>query len=158
MSTRMRLSIHIERQFREYIKPQWLSQVVEKTLHVCEILEEAELSLCITNDSSICELNRIYRGIDEPTDVLAFALTEQIDGCNDFVSPPDGIAHLGEIVISHQQAIRQAEEYGCPPQQELARLVIHGVLHLLGFDHNTTASERSMTSLQELILAEVPPS
>ncbi|MDY6836265.1 MAG: rRNA maturation RNase YbeY [Chloroflexota bacterium] len=154
----MKLSIHIEKQFSELVRPQWLSQVVEKTLTVCEIPEEAELSLCITNDTSICELNKLYRKIDKPTDVLAFALTEQVDGHNKFVSPPDGITHLGEIVISYQQATRQAKEYGCPPQQELARLVIHGVLHLLGFDHDTISSEKNMFSLQESILSKVPQS
>jgi len=103
------------------------------------------------------ELNRRYRGVDETTDVLAFALAEQGDAnaTPTFVNPPDGMVHLGDIVISYPQAVRQAEENRQPLQRELALLVIHGALHLLGYDHSEPAEDCRMRAVESKLLAEV---
>jgi probable rRNA maturation factor len=89
---------------------------------------EAELSILITDDEEICSLNRIYRAIDRPTDVLSFS---QIEGEGPVTAPQ----LLGDVVISWETAQRQASELGHSVLVEIKRLLVHGVLHLLGFDH-----------------------
>lgn len=80
-----------------------------------------ELSILLTDDAGIRELNREYRGKDKPTDVLSF--------------PMNDAELLGDIVISMDRAAAQAEEFGCTVMEEEARLLVHGLLHLLGYDH-----------------------
>jgi probable rRNA maturation factor len=99
----------------------------EKVL-IAENVERCELSILLTDDDEIKELNSTYRNIDEATDVLAFAMREGID------SDPDD-EMLGDVVISIPTAERQAKEYGNSVEADLALLTVHGVLHLLGYDH-----------------------
>lgn len=108
-----------------------------------------ELSLVITGDEQIRALNRTYRGIDAPTDVLSFATDEG------FFVEPDAPLYLGDILISYPRATEQATEYGHSTQAEVDLLVIHGVLHLLGYDHATEEEERQMWELQERALQEL---
>jgi probable rRNA maturation factor len=95
-------------------------------------------------------LNRSYRGEDAPTDVLSFALAENQD---DFVLPPDGVLRLGEVVVSFPAARRQAQEAGRPVDEELSHLVVHGLLHLLGYDHREARAEREMRAREVALLA-----
>ena len=90
------------------------------------------------------------------TDVLAFALSEQSHGDDErFVVPPGGAVQLGEVVISYEQAMRQAEEQGHPLNREIALLVAHGVLHLLGYDHEYPAEEREMRAMEDRVLEKI---
>ena len=89
---------------------------------------EAELSILVTDDEEIHSLNRIYRATDRPTDVLSFS---QLEGEGPVTAPQ----LLGDVVISWETAQRQALELGHPVLVEMKRLLVHGVLHLLGFDH-----------------------
>jgi len=99
----------------------------EKTL-ASEKSENCEVSILLTDDSEIRELNSLYRKVDAPTDVLAFAMREGEDGdANSDI--------LGDVVISIPTTERQAKEYGHSLEAELSLLVAHGVLHLLGYDH-----------------------
>ena len=129
----------------------WLRQVVKRTLDVDKVDSPVELSVVITDASTIRELNREYRGEDEDTDVLAFALAED-DDTAPFVTPPDDISRLGEVLISYPQAELQAREHGHPVERELALLVTHGVLHLLGHDHEDEASAARMRAIEVKIL------
>jgi probable rRNA maturation factor len=97
---------------------------------------QSVLSLTLVGDEAIRALNRKYRGKDKPTDVLSFALHE--DG------GAQGERLLGDVVISVETARRQAEEYGAPLQRELERLLIHGILHLVGHDHHEAGERRRM--------------
>jgi probable rRNA maturation factor len=107
----------------------------------------AEMALVITDDTRMQELNRVYRGVDATTDVLAFG--EEPDAEARFVSAPDaGIAYLGDVLISLPQAGRQAAERGHPLQSELCLLTVHGVLHLLGHDHAELEEQRRMWDAQ----------
>jgi len=109
--------------------------------------EEAEISVLITDDAKIHELNREYRGKDMPTDVLSFVMTE--------TGIEDG-GMLGDVVISIDTAKKQAEERGISLRREGAFLFIHGVLHLLGFDHEISdEDEKEMFDLQEAVLTEL---
>jgi len=112
----------------------------------------AELSVCLVDDAYIRELNRRYRGKDSPTDVLSFPQWERPDGEPPEAGDDPAAALLGDVVISLETAARQAEEFGHSLQREVAFLVVHGVLHLLGHDHHTAAGEARMKAREEEVL------
>lgn len=113
----------------------------------------AEVSVSLVDDYEIHELNREYRDKDRATDVLSFPLGEN----GEFeVDAESGALLLGDIVISMETAVRQAEEYGHSLQREVGFLTVHSMLHLLGYDHETGAEdEAEMLSRQEKILASM---
>lgn len=152
----MKLSIQIDKEFRKHLDQEWLQRVVEQTLTIQDFDSEVELSLVITGEEMVRKLNQQYRGLDEPTDVLSFALLESKPGDGTlFITPPDGVLHLGEVVISYPQAARQAEENGQRVEHELALLIVHGILHLLGYEHDDPDREREMRALEEKVLPEI---
>jgi probable rRNA maturation factor len=152
----MKLGIQIDKEFRKHLNQEWLQRVVEHALAVQDFDSEVELSLVVTGEKTVQKLNQQYRGIDEPTDVLSFALMERPPSDDTpFITPPDGIIHLGEVVISYPQAARQAEENRQGTEQELALLIVHGVLHLLGYEHDEPAQEKEMRGLEKRILDEI---
>ncbi len=127
-------------------------QAAEATLAVLEEDSDVEISLLLTDDQHIWQLNRDYRGIDRPTDVLSFALAE---GEDVFAVDKEPLL-LGDIIISRERAAEQAEAYGHSQTREEVFLFIHGLLHLLGYDHEKSeAEEKEMFALQEQILAEI---
>ncbi|CAB1129621.1 endonuclease involved in 70S ribosomes quality control [Candidatus Hydrogenisulfobacillus filiaventi] len=111
--------------------------------------EEAEVSVVLTDDAAVQALNREYRGIDRPTDVLSFPQREG----ETLGGGEEGAALLGDIVISVERARAQAEEYGHSLERELGFLAVHGVLHLLGWDHADPEDEARMMARTEAILA-----
>lgn len=125
-----------------------------------ELTDNIELSVTIVDNQTIQEINRDYRSIDEPTDVISFALEDNDDDFmiffeEDFDSDEDPLPRLlGDIFISIDKTIEQAKEYGHSFERELGFLVVHGFLHLNGYDHQTEAEEHKMFSLQEKILKE----
>lgn len=110
-------------------------------------LDNLEFNIIIVDNNYIHKLNRDYRNIDRPTDVITFALEDYED---------IKLEHrmLGDIYISLDKARSQAEEYGHSFKREICFLAVHGFLHLLGYDHMTKEEEEEMFSLQELILNE----
>lgn len=112
---------------------------------------ESELDIVVTDDGRVRELNRAYAGEDKATDVLSFSLREG----EEFVSP-DGVDRLGEVIISYPTAERQAEEAGHPVEDEVAHLLVHGILHLLGYDHVEPDDEREMRAREEALLGAHP--
>ncbi len=109
-------------------------------------LQDAEVSIVLTTDDEVRDLNFQYRGIDRTTDVLSFAQREGED------ADPDDLV-LGDLVISVNRAQDQAIEYGHSVNRELAFLTVHGILHLLGWDHQTADDEALMMEKTETILA-----
>lgn len=107
--------------------------------------EKGKLTLMITGDEEIAYLNARYKGVDEPTDVLAF----YTEGENGFVSAPEARGYLGDVVISWQRAEEQARELGHTLMEELITLTIHGVLHLLGYRDYDEEERRKMWARQE---------
>lgn len=119
---------------------------------------DAEVSLLFTDDVAIQELNRDYRGRDSATDVLSFALNEDEQGGNDLGAslPSDFPLLLGDIVISYQHAQQQAQAYGHSLLRETVFLFTHGMLHLLGYDHERSAQEeQAMFALQDSIMEQL---
>lgn len=113
--------------------------------------DSAEVSITFVDDRTIQSLNRDYRDIDAPTDVLSFP---QDDG-GEFGSVPGMPLMLGDIVISLPRARAQAAEYGHEADREVMYLAIHGLLHLLGYDHNEPEEQRSMREQEEKVLREL---
>lgn len=127
-----------------------------------EGISEGEVDLTFVDDEAIHELNRDYRSVDRPTDVLSFAMNESLDEEMDIVYELEEgeeldelIDVLGDIIISVERAKVQSEEYGHSLERELGFLFVHGFLHLLGYDHQDTASEQVMMGKQEAVLAQV---
>lgn len=121
------------------------------------------LSLVIADDEAVRDLNREYRGLDENTDVLAFAFNHpgQYEGDDPpaqqeepqpFIASPEDSGYFGEVLISYPQCVRQALPIPGSTINELALLITHGVLHLLGYDHRTTAEERDMQAREDRTL------
>lgn len=113
-----------------------------------------EVELLLVDDEAIQELNRQYRDLDAATDVLSFPLLGA-DEAALFVLPPDGVQRLGDIVISVPRAVAQAGEYGHSAAREVAYLFAHGLLHLLGYDHEVEDARREMRLREEGALAAV---
>lgn len=107
----------------------------------------AAVGLCLSDDAHLHALNRDFRGKDRPTDVLSFP-AEPLPG-----EPADD--YLGDIVISVERAEAQAPRFSATFEEEIARLVVHGVLHLLGYDHHASADSRKMKARERIYLAEL---
>jgi probable rRNA maturation factor len=124
-----------------------LRAVGEAVLHQEGVPGQA--TLVITGDERIQELNRVYRGLDEPTDVLSFSAQE---GSGDFVAAPEASCYLGDVIVSYPRAVAQAADQGHAVEQELNLLIVHGLLHLLGYDHAEEEEKAVMWARQEAIL------
>ena len=149
----MEINVLIDEEFEGELEADWLRSVAEQVLVAEDAAHETELGLVITDQSRIQELNLVHLDIDEPTEVLAFPMNPEEDSdMPDFVTPPDGAVHLGEVIISYPQAFLQAEEHRHPVKKEVALLVIHGVLHLLGYDHDAPEPEQRMKAREAEIL------
>ncbi|MCR6544029.1 rRNA maturation RNase YbeY [Dehalobacterium formicoaceticum] len=133
-----------------------LSDVVAEVLKAEAEHMEWEVSILLVDDREISSLNRNYRGIDRPTDVLSFAMEEDLAGVDlpEFIVPEDNPI-LGDIVISVETAQRQGEEYGHSLEREMGFLTVHGMLHLLGYDHETEDERTEMRGKEEKVLLKL---
>ncbi|GAC42959.1 rRNA maturation RNase YbeY [Paenibacillus popilliae] len=128
-----------------------------------EGVDGGEVALTFVDDAAIHALNREYRGIDRPTDVLSFAMRESTDEEMDILYEVEEDAELegldddllGDIIISTERAQAQAEEYGHSLEREIGFLFVHGFLHLLGYEHQDEKSEREMMDKQAAVLGRV---
>jgi probable rRNA maturation factor len=128
---------------------QTVTSVLEKVSEVYELDPATEVSAILVDDDYIHELNYQYRGKDTSTDVLSFALNEG-DEPEIINGPEENL--LGDIVISLETASRQAEEFGHSLERELAYLSVHGMLHLLGYDHEEETDRAVMRKEEEHVL------
>jgi probable rRNA maturation factor len=108
-----------------------------------------EVSVLLTDDAAVRDLNRTWRGQDKPTNVLSFPAQDQIGGA----PAADAPLLLGDLVIAYQTVLREAQSETKPPTAHLAHLLVHGTLHLLGFDHETTDEAEAMEAREIAILA-----
>ncbi len=115
-------------------------------------VENGEVSVTLTDNAYIHQLNRQYRQIDRPTDVLSFALNESVEP--DIENGPD-IDVLGDIILSVERAREQAADYGHSLRREIAFLTVHGMLHLLGYDHMEEADRLEMEKEQRYVMEQL---
>lgn len=155
--------------YTDELSESWVREVATQALeqgltHTDEGSGPVSLSLVIADDEAVRELNREYRGLDENTDVLAFAFNHpgQYEGddpppqqaaSEPFIATPDDSGYFGEVLVSYPQCIRQAMPTPGSTLNELALLITHGVLHLLGYDHRNNAEERDMQAMEGSTLA-----
>lgn len=135
-------------------------EVIETALDLTGCPYEAEVSLLLTMDAQIREMNTQFRGIERATDVLSFPMVEYpmsgefgfLEENEGYFNPESGELSLGDIVISKEKVISQAEEYGHSVLREYAFLIVHSVLHLTGFDHMEEDERREMETKQDEIM------
>ncbi|GAB2485293.1 rRNA maturation RNase YbeY [Alkalibacterium psychrotolerans] len=135
---------------------EWMEDLLNVAARKLTVQDNAEVSITVVTNEKIKEINRDYRDKDKVTDVISFAIEDDeqelfkefdLDG---ITIPRD----LGDIFISYDKAVEQAEEFGHSVERELGFLMVHGFLHLNGYDHMTDEDEKKMFSLQEEILKE----
>lgn len=143
----MKLNYEINDNYNVDFKYDYLKKVIKRTLKH-ENITNAYFSIIFVDESEIQKINKEYRGIDKITDVISFALED-----NESLVKSD-IRVLGDIYICIPRALEQAKNYGHSIKRELSFLTVHGLLHLLGYDHMVKEDEEKMFALQELILNE----
>lgn len=151
------IAVSLEYPTDRSIDEQFFSRLAEAAL-VHEEAPAGSVSIVITDDATVQDLNREYRGIDEPTDVLSFGLGGLAQPLEDgpteeFITPEGFPLEIGEIVISYPYAARTATATDRPVRDELALLTVHGVLHLLGHDHLEEEEGAEMRTRETAILA-----
>lgn len=139
-------------------------EVISFTLDHENFPYESEVNLTLTDNDGIHEINKMYRQIDRPTDVLSFPMlsyetagdfSKLEDDYDDNFNPDTGEIMLGDIVISVDKVLEQAESYGHTPRREYAFLIVHSMLHLFGYDHMTPEEAAQMEAKQRQILEEM---
>jgi probable rRNA maturation factor len=146
------IEIFVEEKFQGVVDGVRVKKIVRQVLKAEGVAPPYEVSLVFTDYEVVKQLNRDYRGVDETTDVLAFYMLPQKEGDDSFALPPDGVTRLGEVIISYPQAVEQAREQGHSPEKELALLIIHGMLHLLGYGHEEPGEEAEMRTREKELL------
>jgi len=149
------INVLIDEEFAPLVSGAWLRNIAEQVLSLQGLGPETEVGLVITGQERVQALNRDYLGKDIPTDVIAFYMQDDRAETEPFVLPPDGVNHLGEVIISYPQAVIQAAEQGHPADREVAILVIHGILHLLGYEDETPPLRQQMAAREQEILSRI---
>ena len=151
------IEISVEEKFLGLVDEEWVKKIAQQVLKAEGVTPPYEVSLAFTDSETVQRLNRDYRDVDEPTDVLAFYMLPQKEADSSFALPPDNVLHLGEVIISYPQAAEQAREQGHSIERELALLIIHGILHLLGYDHEEPEEESKMREKERELLEGCSP-
>ncbi len=159
------VTVQIFEEYDDSVSPKWIRSVVAGVLSIEPEWSRENVSVVIADDDSVAELNRAHRGVNGATDVLSFSNyhsgqyygeddspNAEPDGA-EFVLPPGYESDLGEVIISYPQVGRQAREAGHTVQKELAIMLAHGILHLLGYDHERESEAAEMLSMQNRALA-----
>lgn len=152
--------INLENDQDKIILGEYLEQRLQDGLNAVaklhNLTDATEVDITIVDDAEIHTLNRDYRNVDRPTDVLSFALDEDVEdsGEPELIGGPD--EHLlGDIIISAETAQRQGEEFGHGLEREIVYLAVHGLLHLLGYDHMTDDDKAEMRAKEEEALRAI---
>jgi probable rRNA maturation factor len=141
------IDIFISDPYIESVQPQMLENAVQFVLAHQGLPSESEMTVLVEDDDRVHELNLQFLGIDASTDVLSFP--------SDEIDPETGNRYLGDIIISYPKALTQSQQAGHAVESELQLLVVHGCLHLLGYDHAEEGEKRKMWAVQSEILEEL---
>jgi probable rRNA maturation factor len=153
----VQVEVRVFDEFIEFVDPSWLTSVAETALAVEGADIEELTTVVIADDETVAELNAEHRGLNTTTDVLSFSNVHsgayygddnRDSGEFEFVLPPGHQPEVGEVIISLQQAERQAREAGQTLENEIAALVAHGIFHLLGYDHEDESDAVIMQAIE----------
>lgn len=148
----MEIFLEIDDPFAARVEANRLKEAVFTTVQLAGFSAKS-LTVSVTDADTVQQLNRQYRHIDAPTDVLSFENTPDPDFPETITAAVAG--HLGDIVIAYPMAEKQAQSGGHPIMAEITLLAVHGTLHLLGFDHDTAGSKAKMWSLQQTVMQQL---
>jgi len=154
MISSVEINVLIDEGLEDCLEESWLRNIIEQVLAAQGTGSGTEIGLVITTQEKVQQLNQTYLGKDNPTDVLAFSMLPEAK-FSPFIMPPDGVLHLGEVIISYPQAVIQAKEHQHSIEKEIAILIIHGVLHLLGYEHDKPELEHKMKAREGEILSHI---
>lgn len=149
------MQFEIENHYHEDIDPMWLAKLETVLVHYAEqegLPDELSIGLTFVDDEEMQAINREQRGIDRTTDVLSFPLYEPDEPIELF---EEELAPFGDIVLSVPKALAQAEEYGHSVEREVLYLIVHGLLHLAGYDHLDEAEKAEMRAAEERLLSAI---
>ena len=151
------VDIQIDDRFAAEVDTTLIERALATVLAAERVVGPIEVSVLVTDDATLHRLNRDYRGVDAPTDVLSFADDEADDDSSPaFVRPPATARYLGDLALSYERVVAQAAEYGHSRERELAFLTVHGVLHLLGYDHELGEAEAvAMRAREEVVMEQI---
>jgi len=144
-----------------YVEPHYplkkplLISAAESALSVANVKGKVEATISVIGDRKMRQLNREYRSIDAPTDVLAFSYTLDTGRPREFITPPSKYLNLGDVVISYPQLLDRAAKENTMVDDMAMQLVVHGVLHLLGYDHEKPQEAAAMESLEDTALSTI---
>lgn len=142
------VALQVQPAFTKLVRRRRLLALARRAMAGENVTAPAELSIVIADDETVRELNHRYRGIDAPTDVLSFGM----ESADAFVTPSDSARHLGDVIISYTTVARQTGGSADAIEGELAHLLVHGLLHLLGYDHEASDEAATMRLREEALL------
>ena len=148
MPTQFDIQIDVDEPFADDVDTANLTTVAQQVLEAENVQPPATITIWITDEEELHTLNRDYRGVDRSTDVLSFGT----DDDKQFVAPPSEPRHLGDLAVSFPHVVQQAADYNHSHARELSYLVTHGILHLLGYDHEQPDDALRMRAREEAIL------
>ncbi len=148
------VDVQIEEPYKSHVEQKPLQRVAKAVLQQQRVEEPCELAVVVSGDETLHQLNRRHRGVDAPTDVLAFPHETKSPGFT-FIDAPGFPRYLGDVIISFPRAKAQAVEAENELLAELQLLVIHGVLHLLGYDDETEPERTRMWQAQQAVLDDM---
>ncbi len=148
LDTRYSISVQIESRYDGLLDGDRLARLAATVLQAEGVEGPVELGIVVTTDEEVHALNKQYLGHDYKTDVLSFGM----DGEDTFVTPQERPKHLGEVVISYDRAAEQAPDYGHSASSEIETVLVHGILHLLGYNDLEEADREKMHARQQAIL------
>ncbi len=162
---KFRTNVNVFEEFMVHFSNGWIERVSEKAFETAANTKmvKGNAGVVIADDITVRELNGKYRGINENTDVLAFSNLRQGHyygentpdaGTDPFITPPRDSVDCGEVIISYPQALLQASKEGHDVKKELIILLAHGLLHLLGYDHELPDEEVQMKAIQDIVVTE----
>ena len=137
--------VEVDPDYKNEVSAKELTTLVNSVFELQQLPSSGSLSVRVTSSSFLRQLNQMHLGIDAPTDVLTFPM--------DFDDPESGGHYFGDIILSYEKAAAQAEENGHAVIDEIKLLVIHGILHLLGYDHASAEEKEEMWTIQNKLLA-----
>lgn len=151
------IEVQVDDEYAPLVNAENLRMAAVATLNASGV-DDGEVTIVVTSDEAVQQLNRDYRGVDAPTDVLSFAAQEGQEEAS-LTMPPELAAeldrYLGDVVIAYPYTAQQAAHFDSTPAAELRLMVVHGILHLLGNDHDTPEAEAEMWARQDAVLAQL---